>query len=415
VGVSGLCLEVTNLVGGDTYNFVVTAVFDSGGTESSATSNYTLPTVVAPSGATGSNAAGSSSYSQDGSSSASIGAKGSMGSITATAIGQGIVSVGVYADNPAAGVFSVAAGTDSYDVSLSAGSIFTSVSFELCGVGTNGEIEWFDSLNASSYLVQPAPVAVKGSPSCYTVNLNATSVPTTNDATLYGSIFYVPSLKISVSDPSPPLDVTAKPGDASATVTWTVPASDGGAVITGYVVTSAPGGFTCRDSDPRVLTCVVSGLTNGTTYTFTVEAINAHSFSDPGGPSNPVVPRGPAKKPREVIVILDPFVTGSSVLLPRMDLQLISLAKTIKKYGGKSVVITGFTDSRDGYAYNLALGLARATSANVFLVAQLKLLGVKITFSITVITRGFTSPAASNATPAGEAKNRRVVLVAMLY
>ena len=374
-GISGLCLEVTNLVGGDTYNFVVTAVFNSGGTESSAT-----------------------------------------GSITATGIGQGIVSVGVYANNPAAGVFSVAAGTDSYDVSLSAGSKFMSVSFELCGVGTDGQIEWFDSLNDTSYLVQPAPVAVSGSPSCYTVNLNATSVPTTNDATLYGSIFYVAIPKISVSDPTPPLDVTARAGDASATVTWTVPASDGGAPITSYVVTSAPGGFTCTVSDPSVLTCIVNGLTNGTTYTFTVAAINAHSASTPGGPSNPVVPEGPAvKKPREVIVILDPFVTGSSVLLPRMDVQLTNLAKTIKRYGGKSVVITGFTDSRNGYAYNLALGLARATSANVYLRAQLQRLGVKINFSIRVITKGLTSPAASNTTPAGEAKNRRVVLVAMLY
>jgi len=415
-GISGLCLEVTNLVGGDTYNFVVTAVFNSGGTESSATSNYTLPTVVAPSGATGSNAAGSVSFSQSGSSSASIGASGATGSITATGIGQGIVSVGVYANNPAAGVFSVAAGTDSYDVSLSAGSKFMSVSFELCGVGTDGQIEWFDSLNDTSYLVQPAPVAVSGSPSCYTVNLNATSVPTTNDATLYGSIFYVAIPKISVSDPTPPLDVTAKAGDASATVTWTVPASDGGAPITSYVVTSAPGGYTCTVSDPSVLTCIVNGLTNGTTYTFAVAAINAHSASTPGGPSNPVVPEGPAvKKPREVIVILDPFVTGSSVLLPRMDVQLTNLAKTIKRYGGKSVVITGFTDSRNGYAYNLALGLARATSANVYLRAQLQRLGVKINFSIRVITKGLTSPAASNTTPAGEAKNRRVVLVAMLY
>jgi outer membrane protein OmpA-like peptidoglycan-associated protein len=91
------------------------------------------------------------------------------------------------------------------------------------------------------------------------------------------------------------------------------------------------------------------------------------------------------------------------------------LAKTIKRYGGKSVVITGFTDSRNGYAYNLALGLARATSANVYLRAQLQRLGVKINFSIRVITKGLTSPAASNTTPAGEAKNRRVVLVAMLY
>jgi outer membrane protein OmpA-like peptidoglycan-associated protein len=116
-----------------------------------------------------------------------------------------------------------------------------------------------------------------------------------------------------------------------------------------------------------------------------------------------------------VIITLDPFVTGSAVLLPRMKVQLINLAKTIKKDIGKSVVITGFTDSRSAVAYNLALGLARATSANVYLRAQLERLGVKINFSIQVITKGLTSPAASNTTSTGEAKNRRVVLVAMLY
>ena len=37
--------------------------------------------------------------------------------------------------------------------------------------------------------------------------------------------------------PGQPLDVTATAGNASASVTWTAPASDGGSPVTGYVIT----------------------------------------------------------------------------------------------------------------------------------------------------------------------------------
>ena len=437
-GPGPLCFVVAGLIGGDTYDFIVTAVFNSVpvGTESSATSNYTLPTVVAPSGSTGANASGTESFSQNGSSTASVGTSGDTGYVSATGLGQGTVSVGVYNDNPAAGVFTPTSGSASYDVSISAGSQFSSVSFEICGVGSDGIIDWYDSLNGQSYPVTPAPVAVVGSPNCYTVNLNATSVPTSNDETLYGSLFFVPNppsppaplipppaapptppaTPSTVSGPTPPVVVTAVPGNTTAKVTWTVPVSDGGSPITGYVVVSSPGKHTCTVTNPNQLTCVVPGLTNGTMYTFDVSAINAFGNGAPGGPSNPVVPRGPkSKKPLEVIVTLDPFVTGSAVLLPQMKVLLINLAKLIKADVAKSVIITGFTDSRSGAAYNLALGLSRASSANTFLRAELKRLGVKINFSIRVITKGLTSPAASNTTAAGEAKNRRVVLMGWLY
>jgi Fibronectin type III domain len=87
--------------------------------------------------------------------------------------------------------------------------------------------------------------------------------------------------------PAAPTGVTAAEGDGKVTVSWTAPA-DGGSSITGYTVTSDPGDKTCTtDGD---LSCVVTGLDNGTAYTFTVIATNTVGDSDPSDASNPVTP-----------------------------------------------------------------------------------------------------------------------------
>lgn len=102
--------------------------------------------------------------------------------------------------------------------------------------------------------------------------------------------------------PGAPTSTTATPGDASATVTWIPPVYQGGSAITGYKVTAADatqsnrGGQTCTWTTGP-LSCVVSGLTNGDSYTFTVTASNSSGTGAPSGPSNTVVPvKATAKK-----------------------------------------------------------------------------------------------------------------------
>src|ERR1035437_418535 len=78
------------------------------------------------------------------------------------------------------------------------------------------------------------------------------------------------------SVPGAPTIGTATKGNAQASVTFTAPASNGGSAITGYTVTSSPGSFTGTGTSSPI---IVTGLANGTTYTFTVVAANAYGNS----------------------------------------------------------------------------------------------------------------------------------------
>jgi hypothetical protein len=86
-----------------------------------------------------------------------------------------------------------------------------------------------------------------------------------------------------------PLSVEALAGDEQASVRWNAPGSDHGATITGYTVTSSPGGLTSTVNGVTLMT-VVTGLTNGVAYTFTVVATNSQGNSVASSASNSVSP-----------------------------------------------------------------------------------------------------------------------------
>ncbi|MGZ6266939.1 MAG: fibronectin type III domain-containing protein, partial [Candidatus Limnocylindrales bacterium] len=88
--------------------------------------------------------------------------------------------------------------------------------------------------------------------------------------------------------PDKPTNVVATRGDTSASVAWTAPA-DNGSTITVYTVTSSPDGQTCGWTVGQ-LSCPVTGLRNGTAYTFTVTARNIVGMGLPSDISNSVTP-----------------------------------------------------------------------------------------------------------------------------
>ena len=98
----------------------------------------------------------------------------------------------------------------------------------------------------------------------------------------------------TVHVPGAPTGVAATAGNAQASVHWTAPSSNGGAAITKYTVTASPGG---RTATSTTTSATVTGLTNGTAYTFTVTATNSAGTGPASAKSAAVTPKGPVTAP----------------------------------------------------------------------------------------------------------------------
>jgi hypothetical protein len=84
--------------------------------------------------------------------------------------------------------------------------------------------------------------------------------------------------------PSAPFITSVSAGNASATVSFSAPSSNGGANLSAYEIVAMPtsgSNVTKSDCSTSVspLACTITGLTNGTTYTFKVAAINSAGTS----------------------------------------------------------------------------------------------------------------------------------------
>jgi Domain of unknown function (DUF4082)/Bacterial Ig-like domain/Fibronectin type III domain/Bacterial Ig domain len=143
--------------------------------------------------------------------------------------------------------------------------------------------------------------------------------------------------------PGAPTGVTATAGNGSATVSWTAPANTGGSAITTYTVTPFIGSTAQTPAtvtgNPPATTTTVSGLTNGTTYTFTVSATNATGTGPASSPSNAVTPNvpptvtsvAPSAGATGVAVSVAPAATFSQAVVPN------TVSFTLKDSGGNAV------------------------------------------------------------------------------
>lgn len=169
---------------------------------------------------------------------------------------------GVSTDDFALGITGTANGTIA-SVSGSGSSFTVTVS----GIVGNGTIKV--NLNASTNI---ADAAGNAGPVAYTSGTTHTvAIPTVSDAPTIG---------------------TATAGDGQVSIAFTAPVNNGGSAITGYTVTSNPGNITAGGNGFTTSPIVVTGLTNGTAYTFTVKATNGVGDSVVSVASNSATPKG---------------------------------------------------------------------------------------------------------------------------
>ena len=176
-------------------------------------------------------------------------------------------------------------------------------------VGTNRISSIFtDKLNVGHYYIGVGPDVYRSNDAGVTwqklpyPGLNDTieflSIHQNNDLDIFavtsnGELFRLSELENPTSGvPGAPTGISAIGGNAQAVVSFTAPASNGGSAITSFLVTSSPGNLTAIGTASPI---TVTGLTNGTSYTFVVTATNATGAGTASSASGSIIPA--AQKP----------------------------------------------------------------------------------------------------------------------
>ena len=199
--------------------------------------------------------------------------------------------------------------------------------------------------------------------------------------------------------PGAPTIGTASAGNAQASVTFAGPASNGGASITQYQVTSNPGGFVGTGTASPI---VVAGLTNGTSYTFTAVATNSIGSSVASLPSNGVTPKAPQtitfNNPGAQSFGTAPILTATATSsLPPSFSSISTAVCTVTSGGALTFVSAGtctITADQSGNASVLAApGITQSFAVNA-VVPSAPTIGA-VSAQPGQVTVGFTAPASN--------------------
>ena len=198
---------------------------------------------------------------------------------------------------------------------------------------------------------------------------------------------------------APVVAPVATSGLDSAGVAW-VPASNDGAALTSYRVTASPGGSITTASGSST-SVVVTNLTPGTSYTFTVAAVNAKGTGPASVASNAVIPTAPPS--------YLPFASWSA-LVARQYNDLVHRAPTsaessswVSQLSGGTATKGDLDDSLRRSSENLTnvdpvvrlyrafLGRAPDAGGLQFWIARKRNVPPATTWSVTQIAESFTA------------------------
>jgi hypothetical protein len=174
--------------------------------------------------------------------------------------------------------------------------------------------------------------------------------------------------------------------DSSVALSWTAPASDGGASITSYRITPYIGATaqTPITTTSAATSTIVDGLTNGTAYTFTVAAINSAGTGPDSAASAAITPAAPTVPwaPTSVVGAAQDRAVSLSWSAPASD-------------GGSS--ITGYRITP--YIGTTAQAPILTNSTNTSYTVTGLTDGTTYTFTVAAINKVGTGPDSTASTP----------------
>ncbi|HEY8813624.1 MAG TPA: fibronectin type III domain-containing protein [Candidatus Dormibacteraeota bacterium] len=171
--------------------------------------------------------------------------------------------------------------------------------------------------------------------------------------------------------PDAPANVGAIAGEGSALVAWKAPVSDGGSAITSYTVTSSPATapFTAAAG---ARSATITGLADGTSYTFTITANNAVGPSAASPASNAVIPGRGAYVPLVPARIMDTRTGAGGVpkasIGPGQTLNIKIAGQVPVPASGVSAVVLNVTATNATASSFLTVwpaGVARPIASNL--------------------------------------------------
>ena len=244
--------------------------------------------------------------------------------------------------------------------------------------------------NSGSFTI---PEQIVGFHTVYAFAGDGQEATSTNRATLIPGSMTAYTFMASITVPGTPTNVTATAGDNSATITFTEPVNHGGRAITGYSVISNPPGGQDSNAGSLDTTHTVTGLNNGTTYTFTVTATNAFGTGPESQASNSVTPPGTIPKPftfmDQTNATVNTLFISNSILVTGIDLP-----SPITITGGEYEVNgNGIWSSASGTVMNNMTVRVRQTSSSSYGTRTdtiLSIGGVSDTFSVTTLIPDIT-------------------------
>ena len=180
-----------------------------------------------------------------------------------------------------------------------------------------------------------------------------------------------PPTTLIASAPFAPVGATSVPGNGGATIRWSPPMTDGGATITGHVITPYVNGVaqTSQRFSSTSSLATVSGLRNGKRYTFRVAAVNRVGTGLPsapttairiGSPTSPRSPRAEAGAALATITWTAPATDNGSRITSYIVTAFVGLARYASRTVPASSNSLTFAGLKGGLTYGFAIAAANA-------------------------------------------------------